>query len=175
VNALELDSSNNQLYVGGDFTKVQDTTNAVALSAKYVARWDISNNVWKQLGYTNTNGVNSAYNGTGAIVYGLALDVSNSLLYVGGNFTNVNDSINTTYGLKTSNLAIWNIPYNSWKKIESIYCSGTSGTVRALVLDSSNSLLHVGGSFTTIIGTNTSALNIASYDYSSNIISNIAN
>ena len=173
VNSLELDSFNNQLYVGGSFTKVQDTTNIVALSTKYVAMWDLSSNVWRQLGYTNTNGINSSYNGTSGIVYGLALDISNSLLYIGGNFNYVYDSININ-GLKTNNLAVWNIAYNSWKKMQPTYLNGTSGTVQALILDSSNSQLYVGGSFTTIIGTNTSALNIASYDYSSNIISNIA-
>jgi hypothetical protein len=79
-NAMVLDSSNNRLYVGGNFKKANDTLNT-DLSVNCVAYWDITNSLWKTLGGTTrtTNGLDGSCNA-------LAFDSSNNRLYVGGNF-----------------------------------------------------------------------------------------
>ena len=165
VKALALDSSNNRLYVGGNFTLVQDTTNTVALSAKCVARWDISNNVWRQFG-------NTAYNGTSAAVQALALDSSNNQLYVGGQFTTVQD-ISNTVALSAKYVARWDISNNVWRQLGNTAYNGTNNQVYALAIDSSNNQLYVGGNFGTVQDiSNTVALSancVARWDISNNV------
>ena len=165
VNSLELDSLNNQLYVGGNFSRVQDTTNIPELTAFFIARWDISNNVWKQFG-------NNIYNGTSGAVLAFAVDSSNNQLYVGGLFASVYDSSNTT-PLSAKYIARWDISNNIWKQLGNTTYNGTNTTVRALELDSSNNQLYVGGDFTTVQDiSNTTALStnrIARWDISNNV------
>jgi len=162
VRALALDSSNTQLYVGGSFTTVQDISNTTALSAKYIARWDISNNVWRQFG-------NTTYNGTNAAVYALSLDSSNNQLYVGGSFTTVQDISNTT-ALSAKYIARWDISNNVWKLVgNSLYGNGVGNTVNALAINSSNGQLYIGGSFTSVNAyLKSSARFIAAWDISNN-------
>jgi len=142
VRALEVDISNGQIYVGGQFTTVQDTTNVPALSVKYVARWDISNQTWSQFG-------NNTYNGTNNAVLAIALDNSNSQLYVGGQFSTVQDSSNTT-AISAKYVARWDISNKTWRQLGNTTYNGTNSFVYALVLDSSNSQVYVGGGFTTV-------------------------
>jgi len=81
VLALAMDGNGN-LYVGGDFFNVNN--NGVSLpTADYVAKWDGAN--WSALS-SNGGGNGSLNNGVNALA------VSGSDLYVGGDFTNVNDN-----------------------------------------------------------------------------------
>ncbi len=82
VRAIEGSGSN--VYVGGDFTNVNNAGISLT-AADYVAKWDGSN--WTALGY---NGGAPAQGSLNSSVYALA--ASGSDLYVGGAFTNVNDS-----------------------------------------------------------------------------------
>jgi hypothetical protein len=168
VRTLELDNSRNQLYVGGDFNTVQDTTNIVALSTRCIARWDISNNVWRQFG-------NTTYNGTINIVRALLLDISNNQLYVGGDFTTVQDTTNTIVPLSANRIARWDISNNIWRQFGVGMINGTNSSVNALLLDSSNNELHVGGAFTTANNKNTDVSQyIGAYDITNNKIKNVS-
>jgi len=80
VNALTVNGSD--LYVGGRFTDVNNNGTALG-AADYVAKWDGTN--WSALG--SNGGGNGSLN-----LYVRALAVSGSDLYVGGDFTNVNNN-----------------------------------------------------------------------------------
>jgi hypothetical protein len=168
VSALALDSSNNQVYVGGSFITVKDATNTVGLSAKYVARWDISNNIWKQFG-------NTTYNGTNGAVNSLSIDPSNNQLYVGGAFTTVQD-ISNTVSLSANRIARWDISNNVWRQLGNTASNGTNSTVNTISWNPLTSSLYIGGSFTSI---NISALNSAKYvtiwDISNNVWRQLGN
>jgi hypothetical protein len=170
VSAIAFDSSNQQLYVGGNFTTVKDTTNTVVLSTNYVARWDVSNNVWNQLG-------NTLYNGTNGAVNSLVFDASTSQLYVGGSFAYVNDTIK----LKSisNNIAIWSINSKYWTVLGNTNSNGIAGFIYALALDSINLQLYVGGNFSatkdntkTETPYNINSNSIATYDCALDIMMN---
>jgi hypothetical protein len=85
---MSFERYNNQLYVAGMFTSVRDASNVSGLSSNYIARWDVSNNIWKLLGKSNKNGANNP-------IRTLELDYTNMQLYLGGDFTQVLDQFNT--------------------------------------------------------------------------------
>ena len=118
VRSLALDSNNN-LYVGGDFT------DAGGIPAHYIAKW--SGSTWYALG----GGLNGS-------VRSLALDSSNNL-YVGGNFTRAGG----IGGKISHNIAKWN--GSTWYALGN--GRGLNGSVTSLALDSNNNL-YVGGYFT---------------------------
>jgi len=132
VNALAVSGST--LYAGGYFTMAGGST------ANNIAQWNGSS--WSALGSGMSGG-----DGNGPYV--LALAVSGSTLYVGGDFT--------TAGGSTANyIAQWN--GSSWSPFGS-GISGGGGDARGpyvAALAVSGSTLYVGGDFTTA-GTNISA------------------
>jgi citrate lyase gamma subunit len=162
IQGLLVDSSNSQVYVGGSFTTVQDVSNTVALSANRVARWDISNQTWRQFG-------NTTYNGTNNQVYAFSIDSLRGQLYVGGAFATVQD-VSNTVGLSANNIAKWNISNQTWAQLGNTTYNGTNSGVNWLTIDTLNSQLYVGGSFTTVKDvSNTVALsakNVARWDIS---------
>ena len=80
VYAVAVDGSGN-VYAGGYFTNVNNN-GATLGAADYIAKWDGSN--WSALGSDGAGGGSLNSNV-------LALAVSGSNVYVGGNFTNVNN------------------------------------------------------------------------------------
>ena len=159
VNTMIIDTSNSQLYVGGNFIGVQDTTNTSALTVNRIARWDIPNKIWKPVG----TGVNS-------FVFTLALDSSNSQLYVGGNFFYAQDNYLNTVGLTTNYVAKWDIPNQVWRQLGTNNANGVGGAPVATMYSMAflNNNLFLGGTLTTINTISTSAKNIASWDISNN-------
>jgi hypothetical protein len=164
VNALAFDTSNNRLYVGGNFKKMSDSSKADQ-SANYVAFWDASNSLWGQLG-----GTDFSKNGVDASVNALAFDSINNILYVGGNFLKVYDTTFTLASpLKSQYLATWNPSTQRWRQIgysssstASLY--GLSNVCRALTYNSFNKLIYVGGDHTSVCDSSnisTDASNIA--------------
>ena len=120
--------SGSDLYVGGDFTSVYDSGTTPVGSTGYIAKWNGSD--WSALG-------------GGAQAAVIALAVSGSDLYVGGQFTSVY-SLGTTPVTGTGYIAKWN--GSAWSALG----SGTDNYVYALALSGAN--LYVGGDFSTAGG-----------------------
>jgi hypothetical protein len=125
--------SGDDLYVGGHFTNA-----AGIAAADHVARWDGS--AWSAVGPTDTGEItNEAELMNAYYTDVLALAVSGSNLYVGGNFEDF-------AGIpEADNLALWD--GSAWSAVGS---DGSGGGVidgRVLALAASGGNLYVGGSF----------------------------
>ena len=83
VNTIAINLSNNNVYIGGNFTTVYPSTGA-ALYANYIAIWR-SNLTWAGFGAILSSSPNPTNNGVNNIVYTLVIDTSNNV-YVGGSF-----------------------------------------------------------------------------------------
>jgi hypothetical protein len=139
VDSLELDTSNNRLYVGGNFTTTSDATTSLQ-TANYIAYWNVATSRWIQMG--------GSTNGTNALVSALALDSSKNV-FIGGNFT----KSSTTSGDTSANYGIvWSPSTSSWTNLGDKYNSNglVDGSCITMTLDSSNQRLYVGGSFTNV-------------------------
>ena len=150
VYSLALDTSNNRLYVGGNFTTTSDAT-TTGLLANYVAYWNVATSRWTQMG-----GTTATTNGTNALVSALAFDSSKNA-FIGGNFTKTSTTAKDTsanYGI------IWTPSTSSWTNLGAeLYNNGIrDGSCNALALDSSNQRLYVGGSFTIVNDTSNVSL-----------------
>ena len=126
VYALAMNGSN-QLFVGGQFTSINGS-----ISTNNIASWD--GNSWSILGTSSTN------NGVNGQVNALAMNGTNQL-FVGGNFTSVDElSIPTNY------IASWN--GTSWNIFGSNSANnGFNNIVLSLALNGTD-LLYAGGQFT---------------------------
>ncbi len=123
---IAIASANGGWYIGGDFTQVIDSSGIH--ERNYLAEIDVDGNVldWDP----DVNG----------IVRTLLLDMANSTLYVGGDFTTVNGTTtrNRLVAFDTSDNTVM-----SWNP-------NANGPVHAMALDSTNESLYVGGDFTNI-------------------------
>ena len=126
------------IYVGGTFTQ-----DAIGNSLNYIAKWNGA--TWSALG-TGLNGrVRS-------------IVISGDDVYVGGDFT-------TAGGISANHLAKWNITNSTWSSIG----NGTGATgVNALAISSTEGAMYIGGSFTTVDGTNTASPYFAKFTDSEN-------
>jgi hypothetical protein len=125
VWALAFDAGGNILYVGGSFTT------AGGITTNSIAQWNAGFSTWAALGTGVTAG--------SKIVYSLALDSSISVLYIGGQFTSVS-------GVSCNNIAQWNAGPSTWVALGGGITSGIP-SVSALLFDSVNHILYVGGQF----------------------------
>jgi hypothetical protein len=181
VYAILPDTVNNCIYVGGSFTIVYDTVNTTGLSANNIAKWDISNNRWYQLGNNTYNGVKNS--GTTPGVRSLCLNRSGTLLYVGGQYVTLAFDASNTSGLNINNIAIWDITNSVWRALGN-YTMGANGAsglwapgnqnvaAATIALNSSETLLYVAGNFSLAYdATNTTGLtvnNITAWNFSTN-------
>ena len=142
--------SGTTLYVGGSFTNANN--NGASLpAADYVATWDGAN--WSALGSNGaSNGaLNSRVN---------ALAVSGTDLYVGGQFTNVNN--NGTSLTAADYIAKWDGANWSALGSESVTGNGASTSyVYALAVIGTD--LYVGGVFTNVWDSDGTSLSAADY------------
>jgi hypothetical protein len=138
---IAYDNSNQNIFVGGDFTAVYDSSNTVLTTTNYVGIFSYVTKTWSRLGSQTSNGLNAYSNS-------LAYDTSNQVLYVGGNFTTVSDVSNV--GLSANYVARWNLITNRWSPLGSTTSNGLSALCRTLVYDLSNQDIYVGGDFTTV-------------------------
>ena len=125
VYTLALDSTNNFLYAGGDFTLINGATTrnrlaAISTLSGTVTSWDPN---------------------ASALVYQLALDPANSQLYVGGTFTTVGGQTRNRVAAVSTTSA----QATTWDP-------NANNTVRKVTLDSSAGLVYLGGDFTSIAG-----------------------
>lgn len=130
---LALAVSGQDLYVGGTFSNVSSSTQ-VAISAKYIAKWDMSGSTWSPLG-------DATQNGTSTIVDTLA--ISGTDVYAGGSFTTVSSS--TQNAISAKGVAKWDSSAQIWVPLGTGTQNGVSGSVDSLAV--SGTSLYVGGSF----------------------------
>jgi hypothetical protein len=143
IYAYAVDTKNKILYVGGNFTKVTDN-NDITVDVSYVAAWSITKQRWRSFGQNRRNGVNAVCNA-------LAVDISNQVVYVGGNFTKMSDGF--LIDQSANYVALWNISTQRWSKLgtsDVSYNNGLNQLCRTLTYDSFNTQLYVGGDFTTV-------------------------
>ncbi|MCH8477132.1 MAG: hypothetical protein LAT56_04215 [Wenzhouxiangella sp.] len=141
VNAIA-QGPDGELYLGGGFLSCE------GVAANGVVRFDPATQTFSALGSGGGNGVNSTV---------LALAVSGSDLYVGGNFTQANAGA----PISANRIARWD--GTSWSVLGSGGGNGIGGTVRALAMSGSD--LYVGGQFTQVnIGAGITANYIARWD-----------
>ena len=119
IYAIAIDSNNN-IYVGGDFTSIGGIT------ANRIAK--LSGSTWSALG-----------TGTSDTVTTIAIDSANNL-WVGGSFT-------TAGGLTANRIAKYTVSSSTWSAIIS-GTNGVNNTVNTIAIDSVNNV-YVGGNFTT--------------------------
>jgi hypothetical protein len=143
VRAIAIDGTD--LYVGGGFTNAGGiaTTDAIA-------RYDVENEQW------NTMGNNGA--GNGSIVGQVhAIAVSDTGVYVGGSFQDVNN--NGTPVTEADYIVKWNWGSSSWSALGNNGSGNGSltGTVYAIAIQGAGALtkVYAGGAFTAVYnGTN---------------------
>ena len=96
VYGLTFNSTNNVLYAVGNFAT------AGGVTANNIAKWN--GTTWSALTYNSISGIN-------AIATSLALDSTNNLLYVGGQFTSAG-------GVTVNYIAKWNVATSSWSPVD---------------------------------------------------------
>lgn len=115
--------SGSTLYAGGSFTQ------AGSAPANRVARFDTASQMWASLGTGTANGVNGVI---------LALAVSSTTVYAGGDFTQAG-------GAPANRMARFDSGSQSWSSLGGGTANGVNGLVRALVV--SDAALYLGGDF----------------------------
>jgi hypothetical protein len=123
VNALGYDTFANKLYIGGEFTYIND----IWLSVNQITLWNPATESYSALG--------SGLNGP---VRAFAFDPFLNRMYIGGNF-------NTGNGVTVNRLTYWN------GTTFVAFGAGANGDVRALYY-ANTGLLYIGGDFTTLAG-----------------------
>ncbi|HOT74286.1 MAG TPA: hypothetical protein PK467_00755 [Candidatus Wallbacteria bacterium] len=143
VFAMAYDQASNSIYVGGEFSECYNSGSAVNVGSPRAAKWNITNDTWEPLGEGLTfRDVKSIAIGTGGAVY-------YGGIYSGGG---------------GGYLKKWNA--TSWSNVGSV-----NEEVKALLFDSVNSILYVGGCFSSPDGVSTMN-KIALYDPAANTWSN---
>jgi len=162
IYAMSYDTSNNLLYVGGNFTDVTDNTTKLCGN---IAVWNPNTTAWSVLGNSIAYGVSGQVNA-------LQIDAANKKLYVGGAFTSVNDASSSFY--TCNNLAIWDTGRSIWFPVgftgNGTASNGTNAPVNTLALNTIQNNLYVGGAFTQVQDASytTTATNIAVASYNLN-------
>ena len=150
VYGLATDGTN--LYVAGAFTDVNNNGNILS-AADYIAKWDTLTGNWSALG---SNGA-----GDGSLnFYPTAIQVNGSDIYVGGTFTDVNNSGTV---LSTADyIAKWDALTGNWSALGSNGSGNGSLNLNAWTLGLIGDTLYVGGRFTNV-NNNGTGLNTADY------------
>jgi hypothetical protein len=136
VRDIKLNSLDDTLFVGGDFTTVNGATARNRLASFSTA----------------TSTATSFNPNVSAGVYSLAYDEVSGMLYAGGNFTTVNGATSR------NRLASFNISTST----ATGFNPNTNGISYSLALNSSGSTIFAGGVFTTVNG-GTSRLRLAAF------------
>ena len=154
INTTELDVDRNRLYVAGTFSKIFQN------NAKYHSIYDISSSTFK---------IYSKNYGTNGTIYAYALDASNDVLYVGGNFTKVTDNLGIT--TPANNIAGWNLKTQRWiifgnsGNSTGLNNNGFNGQCNTIAIDQSNQEVYMGGLFTNVNYLKNSFTDFAIYNF----------
>ncbi|MFK7911555.1 MAG: choice-of-anchor D domain-containing protein [Akkermansiaceae bacterium] len=147
--------SSSEVYVGGVFSRVSDSTGADTIMNR-IAKWDDDTQTWSPLGSATQNGA------TGNVWAITALSATEIL--VGGQFTSVRDA--TISFTSANRIAKWDTATQTWSHLGISGQNGTNNNVHAIDVVSSTEI-YVGGTFTTVSdssGTNISANRIAKWN-----------
>ena len=137
IYALEWDTNFKRLYVGGDFTLVDFTP------VNNITYWDENTNLWYPLSGNNGEGTNGIVRAIKSASVNFNYNV-----YVGGNFTLVDNSLPANY------IANWDPNNNKWNN--NIIIGGTDGPVYALDECITNNEMIVGGDFENVFNPSSS-------------------
>ena len=155
VNAVAYDT--NYIYIGGNFVSVAGT------NASNIARYDRATAKWEPLAsvWTNPFSPFDRENAEGTSGEVNALWRNGNYLYVGGNFTSVNNG-----NLPANHIIRWNISGNSWEQLLDTALGpsgfwGVDGNVYAITGDTAGTYIYVGGTFTTVASAQIPAYNVA--------------
>jgi hypothetical protein len=193
VYALAIDTVNEIVYAGGNFTTAHDPSTSSNISVNNIASWTIATSAWGALGGTANAGVSSPTYiagqqapimnepnaggsgggngegwGGGNPVQALVVDSAGNV-YVGGNFTKANGSSTDGLGNSFNNIAMWNKSTNTWSALGGGITGQVTGSYgkktepTVYALNIFNGNLYVGGQFTTAGGT-TTVNNIAEWN-----------
>ncbi len=172
VYAIAVDPNTYDVYVGGEFSAVQQDA-STSITANRVAVWDYSAQNWGVLGTSASNGVSG---GSYTQVNAIAIDSRGafSYVYVGGDFDHVADK-NGSQAAGYVARFYTNPDDWTWSVLGSSGSgeNGTNGVVYALAMDSTNALMYVGGSFTTVYNSSASTVsanNVASWNIDSSLL-----
>ncbi|MFM9082954.1 MAG: Ig-like domain-containing protein, partial [Actinomycetota bacterium] len=147
VRALAVAGSN--VYAAGTFLNANGTsTTDGSTTVNQIAMWNGTS--WEALGggAKTTTSDSSPDNVTWPVA--LAWDPTRQVLYMGGYFDSVSNTIGGAAIANTAGIACWNPTSSTWSALGS-GSSTTTNRVRALQLDSTGNLV-VGGSFSTMGG-----------------------
>ena len=123
-------------------------------SYQLFAQDNTSFNQFTGLNKTNSGTWYSLTNGTNGFVSAIAVEDSNTSVYIGGTFTSAIDSNGNDVSY-TSYIARWN--GTEWKRLG----RGTNNTVKAITI--SNGYVYVGGDFTSAINSDGSTVSNTAY------------
>lgn len=122
-NTLILDEHNGKLYAGGTFTRSGDQV------LNYIGVYDLNTGSWSSLSGGDVNGPCRT------------LLKINDQLYIGGIFTHVgHEDIHASY------VARYDLQNNKWSDLS----GGIQGYCNALAYDSSENVIYIGGTFTSV-------------------------
>ncbi|MGE5498880.1 MAG: T9SS type A sorting domain-containing protein [Syntrophothermus sp.] len=147
-NVYAIAVSGNDIFVGGDFTRLGNESTP----ANRIAKWNSAAGTWSVLACGSSNGVNMPVR---------ALAAYGNDIYAGGDFTRLGDST------IVNRIARWNTSSGSWSTLTDGSTVGVNGSVNALAVNSMEGKLYAGGTFT-IAGTCSTASRIAKMSDSGN-------
>ena len=126
-NIYALAASGENLYVGGDFTKLADNT-----PASYIVMW---NGTWQTLAANVTSGSEGVnYN-----VYSLIYNAFDKGLYVGGHLSGFNKKISQYVTSSPAlYLAVWRTDTAEWRPIVASGANGVNNPITSLVANGSD-------------------------------------
>ena len=152
VRAIEIDTTANILYIGGSFELVVSVAGDTTYTSN-VAALDMTTMTWSNM----NGGVHEYESYLNGVVYSMAMG-TNSTLYVGGSFSEVEEQ--TVYSL-----AQWH-PTSGWASVgtglpDKNLTTGdwNFATAYSLLYDFTNDILYAGGTFGEFSGSSTTIVN----------------
>jgi hypothetical protein len=147
ANAMVLDSTGSNLYIGGQFNTMTD--NFAQYNTNYNTVYNISTTSLKPLG-------DFSYNGLNGIPNVFDMDTNRNILYIGGKFTKESDR--TRKNVFSPNFVAYDISNNVWLDIDTPTWGGVNGEVLDMKFDGNSGILYVAGSFTNVFDTSSTSL-----------------
>jgi hypothetical protein len=167
ISSIAIDTNKN-LYVGGTFTTVSNSTivstNSTnkAVTSSSTIEFDTASSSTLITGmkfyFTSTAGVTTLYNII-SITSQTKINIDTSITL------SQNTTISFFLNTSATNIAKWNPSTSAWSALSSASINGVSSTVNSVAIDSSNNV-YVGGSFTKLGDNKTIANYIAKWDTS---------